>query len=74
MHLARLPNHEGVAERFEGPEVRKSVEVNIESVSAMEQFLREFEWYIEKVARGHDYHTLYLLRSIPGVGHRSWDW
>jgi len=26
------------------------------------------EWHIEKTARQHDYHTLYLLRSIPGVG------
>jgi transposase len=66
--LTRRHNHEGVAERFEDPEVRKSVEVNLEIVSAMEQILRKLEWYIEKVAREHDYHTLYLLRSIPGVG------
>jgi transposase len=66
--LTRRHNHEGVAERFEDPEVRKSVEVNLEIVSAMEQILRKLEWYIETVAREHDYHTLYLLRSIPGVG------
>ena len=66
--LTRRHNHDGVAERFEDPEVRKSVEVNLEIVSAMEQILRKLEWYIEKVAREHDYHTLYLLRSIPGVG------
>lgn len=66
--LTRRHNHEGVAERFEDPEVRKSVEVNLEIVSAMEEILRKLEWYIEKVAREHDYHTLYLLRSIPGVG------
>ena len=28
----------------------------------------KIEWHIEKTARQHDYHTLYLLRSVPGVG------
>ena len=30
--------------------------------------LKKLEWHIEKTAGEHDYHTLYLLRSIPGVG------
>jgi transposase len=30
--------------------------------------LKKLEWSIEKTARQDDYHTLYLLRSIPGVG------
>lgn len=34
----------------------------------MDQILKKLEWHIEKTARQHDYHTLYLLRSIPGVG------
>jgi len=66
--LSRKYNHDGVAERFEDPAVRKSVEVDLEVIVALNQTLKKLEWYIEKTARQHDYHTLYLLRSIPGVG------
>ena len=66
--LSRKYNHDGVAERFEDPAVRKSVEVDMEVIVALNQTLKKLEWYIEKTARQHDYHTLYLLRSIPGVG------
>jgi len=66
--LTRKHNHDGVAERFEDPAVRKSVEVNLEMIQALNQVMRKLEWYLEKTARQHDYHSLYLLRSIPGVG------
>ena len=57
-----------MAERFEDPEVRKSVEVDLAMIDSLNQILKKLEWHIEKTARQHDYHTLYLLRSIPGVG------
>ena len=66
--LSRKYNHAGVAERFDDPQVRKSVEVDLEMIEAMNQVLKKLEWHIEKTAHQHDYHTLYLLRSIPGVG------
>lgn len=66
--LSRKYNHDGVAERFEDPEVRKSIEVNLEMIRALNQVLGKVEWHIEKTAKQHDYHTLFLLRSIPGVG------
>jgi transposase len=66
--LSRKYNHGGVAERFEDPAVRKSVEVDLEMIASLNQVLNKLEYYIEKTARQHDYHTLYLLRSIPGVG------
>ena len=66
--LSRKYNHEGVAERFEDPQVRKSVEVDLAMIDSLNQVLKKLEWHIEKTARQHDYHTLYLLRSIPGVG------
>ena len=66
--LTRKHNHKGVAESFPDPEVRKSVEVNLEMINSLNEILKKLEWHIEKVARQHDYHTLYLLRSIPGVG------
>jgi len=66
--LSRKYNHDGVAERFEDPEVRKSVEVDLAMIDSLNLILKKLEWHIEKTARQHDYHTLYLLRSIPGVG------
>jgi transposase len=66
--LSRKYNHAGVAEQFENPEVRKSVEVDLAAIASLNQILNQLEWHIEKTAEQHDYHTLYLLRSIPGVG------
>ena len=66
--LSRKYNHVGVIERFEDPAVRKSVEVDLDVINALNQTLKKLEWYIEKTPRQHDFHTLYLLRSIPGVG------
>jgi transposase len=66
--LSRKYNHDGVVERFDNPQVRKSIQVDLEMIVSMNQMLKKLEYHIEKTARGHDYHTLYLLRSIPGVG------
>jgi len=66
--IARRSNRDGVAEHFEDPVVRKSVEVDLAAIDALSEILKKLEWYIEKTARSHDYHTLYLLRSIQGVG------
>lgn len=57
-----------MVERFEDPEVRKSVEVDLAMIDSLNLILKKLEWHIEKTARQHDFHTLYLLRSIPGVG------
>jgi len=66
--LSRKYNHDGVAERFEDPAVRKSAQVDLAVIESLNPILKELEWHLEKTARQHDYHTLYLLRSIPGVG------
>jgi transposase len=66
--LTRKYNHGGVVERFEEPAVQKSVEVDLAMIDSLNDILKKLEWHIEKTARQHDYHTLYLLRSIPGVG------
>jgi transposase len=66
--LTRKYNHQGVAERFENPSVRKSVEVDLALIESYNQVLRPLEWFIEKTAKQHDHHTLLLLRSIPGIG------
>ncbi|MEA1947263.1 MAG: transposase, partial [Thermodesulfobacteriota bacterium] len=66
--ISRKYNRQGVAERFEDPSVKKSVEVDLAIIDSLNPILAQLEWYIEKTARQHDYQTLYLLRSIPGVG------
>jgi transposase len=44
------------------------VEVDLAAIASLNQILNQLEWHIEKTAEQHDYFTLYLLRSIPGVG------
>jgi transposase len=66
--ITRRCNREGIVERFEDPVVRKSVEVDLAAIDALNEILKKLEWYIEKTARQHDYLRLQLLRSIQGVG------
>ena len=35
---------------------------------SLNEVLKPLEWHIEKTAKQHDYHTLFLLRSMSGVG------
>ncbi len=64
--LSRKYNHVGLSDRFEDPQVHKSVEADLAMVGSLNQILKKLEWYVEKTARQHDYQTLYLLPSIPG--------
>jgi len=66
--ISRKYNRQGVSERFEDPAVKKSVEVDLALIDSMNPILSSLEWHIEKTARQHDYKSLFLLRSIPGVG------
>jgi transposase len=66
--ISRKYNRQGVAERFEDPAVRKSVETDLAIIDSLNPILAQLEWHIEKTARQHDYKTLYLLRSVPGIG------
>jgi Transposase IS116/IS110/IS902 family len=56
------------AEHFPDPSVRKSIEVDLELLNFYDRLLGDLERYIEKSAKGHNVHSWYLLRSIPGVG------
>jgi transposase len=66
--LTRKYNHDGIPERFEDPEVRRSIEVDLAIIESLNQILKPLEWHIEKTARKQDYAMLYLLRSTPGIG------
>jgi len=57
-----------VAERFpEGP-VRKSIEINLALVDALDQQLAAVELYLERTVKVEDPRSYHLLRTIPGVG------
>src|SRR5512139_835575 len=66
--IALKANRDGVLDHFPDPSVRKSIEVDLELLNFYDRLLSELERYIEKSAKGHNLHSWYLLRSIPGVG------
>lgn len=66
--LSRKFNHEGVAERFDDPSIRATVEADLTMIETYDRLIRPLEWQIEKTVCNHDHTSLYLLRTIPGVG------
>lgn len=66
--LAYKANREGVAERFPDPAVQKSIEVDLALIDHYDRLLRDVELSVLKTAKQHEANTLYLLRTVPGVG------
>jgi transposase len=66
--LAYKANRQGVAERFPEPAVHKSIAVDLMLIDHYDQLLRDMELCILKTAKQQDSNTLYLLRTIPGIG------
>jgi len=67
-NLTRKSNHDGVAEHFEDPAVRLTIEADLAMVEAFNKLLRPLDWQLEKFAGQHDPNKICLLRTIPGVG------
>jgi transposase len=57
-----------VAERFPDPAVHKSIEVDLALTGHYDHLLRDMELSILHTAREHHTNTLYLLRTVPGIG------
>jgi transposase len=66
--LAYKGNRDGVAERFADPAVQKSIEVDLALIGHYDALLRDMELSVLKTAKQHDANTLYLLRTVPGIG------
>jgi transposase len=66
--IAYKANRHGVAERFPDPAVQKSIEVDLALIGHYDQLLRDVELSILKTAKQHNAQTLYLLRTVPGIG------
>jgi len=66
--IASKANRAGVAERLPEPAVQKSVEVDLARIDHYDQLLRSVELSILHTAKQHNANTLYLLRTVPGIG------
>jgi transposase len=66
--IAYKTNRDGVAERFAEPAVQKSIEVDLALIGHYDELLRDVELSILKAAQQHHSNTLYLLRTVPGIG------
>jgi transposase len=66
--MASKANRDGGAERFSDPAVHKSIDVDLALIGHDDQWLRDVEWSILKATQQDDAHTLYLLRTVPGIG------
>ena len=65
--IAYKANRIGVADRFDDPSVRKSIQIDLAMIDN-DKLLQDLELYILKHAKAHDANTVYLLQTIPGVG------
>jgi transposase len=66
--IAYKANRDGVAERFADPAVQKSIEVDLALIDHYDHLLRDVELSVLKTAKQHNANTLYLLRTVPGIG------
>ena len=66
--LGYKTNRTGVAERFPDPAVQKSIDVDLTLIGHYDHLLRDVELSVLKTAKQHDANTLYLLRTVPGIG------
>jgi transposase len=66
--IAYKANRDGGAERFPDPAVQKSIAVDLALIAYYDHLLRDMELCVLTTAKQHDAHTLYLLRTVPGIG------
>jgi transposase len=66
--LASTANREGVAERLPDPAGQQSIEVDLALIDHYDHLLRDVALSVLKTAKQHEANTLYLLRTVPGIG------
>jgi transposase len=66
--IAYKANRAGVAERFADPAGQQSIEVDLALIGHYDSLLRDMEWSVLTTAKEHHTNTLYLLRTVPGIG------
>jgi transposase len=66
--VAYKANREGVAEGFDDPDARKSIEVDLDLVADYDETIRDLELHLVRRAKQHDPQAFHRLRSVPGIG------
>ena len=66
--IAYTANRTGVAERVPEPAVQKSIEGDLALLAHYDRLRRDRELAVVKTAKQHAANTLYLLRTVPGIG------
>lgn len=61
-------NRQNLADRFDDPAVRASIELDRKLLESYDDLIRGLEGFLEQTAKVHDARSFYLLQSIPGVG------
>jgi transposase len=67
-NIADKANREGGAARFPDPAGQNSIAVDLELIGHDDPLRRDMELAILNPTKQHDAHTLYLRRTVPGIG------
>lgn len=57
-----------IAERFDNPQLRKSVDIDLALIDALDAQIAAAELHLERTAKVEDPQTFHLLKTIGGVG------
>lgn len=57
-----------IAERFDNPQLRKSAQVDLALIDALDVQIADVELHLERTAKVEDPQTFHLLKTIGGVG------
>jgi transposase len=66
--LTNAANRVGVAEQFQEPSVRASIEADLALIGHLDEQIGRIELYLTRHAKIDDPQTYHRLRTVPGVG------
>ena len=66
--IAYKANREGVADAFEEPDARKSMEVDFMLIEQYDKIIKDMELHLERRAKQHDPQAYHRLKTVPGIG------
>lgn len=66
--LTYASNRTGVAERFDDPSVRASIDLDFDLLGNYDTLIRKLELYLEQSAKVDDAQAFFRLQTIPGIG------
>jgi len=67
-NISYKKNRIGVAEQFVDPDVRMSMEADLEMIALLDVLKNRLELHVVRNAKNHDPQALYRLRTVPGIG------